>query len=718
MSRPSLPGQIVGLALVLALVFGVVLWASILSIRGAMDRQAEAESLVLMKGRFDALQDQVSLIASDYHNWTDVFEAAKALDYAELYSNYGITANRADVFQYAQMFDGPFDAPVAWFTDSPRAPQDGFLSPETLDTLRRRVPELDYQSRETFDFFEVHSGRIVMFSASWLLPEDTFILPEQVEDGLAIAVIGKILSDRQLEQVEEQLGVADLEAHDTLEQAGAVALPLRNASGNPVAFLSWTPPAPGTEMFERMRPIMIGATLAFALFASWTARELLRRAAELARKEAEATILARTDSLTQLPNRLALREHLRSFTDAPLIRFAALCLDVDRFKQINDLAGHTGGDAYLREVADRIGVLADKHTFVARHGGSTFFVIISGNGDLSPRIASKCATLARLCDTNVTVGGHAFEISISKGLAFSEPREQAYEEVLLRADRAMYLARSGHMQEVLQYDAEMQAGDAFDNAVEKAMRSALVSGSEFVLHYQPIVSGFGAGQVVRFEALARWNSHSLGRISPADFVRIAESSGLIVPLGKLLLERACDDLVLNPGTSISLNVSPVQLMTPGFIETLMTEVKRHHLDSRRIEIEVTEGVAILDNKSAAGILHELRSRGFSIALDDFGTGFSSVGYLAGMPFNVLKIDRSFVSGEAAGARTMTMVKSMIALAHSLDMAVVAEGIETEDEASIFRNFGCEMLQGYYFGRPKPLSEISTYAQLEFDFEPS
>ncbi len=718
MNRRSLPRQIVLLAATLVTLFAVVFWVSILSIRSAMDRQAEDESLILMEGRLRAVQDQVSLIASDYHNWTDVFEAAEALDFEELYSNYGITAVRADVFQYAQMFDGPFDHQIAWFAGSPPTPQSGFLSRKTRDALRREVPELDYQNRKTFDFFELRSGRAVVFSASWLLPEDAFIVPDRMEGRLAIAAIGKIVTDQQLQQIEEQLGVSDLRVEERRDLAGALSLPLKDASGDEIAFLYWTPPSPGTVFLSRIRSIMVGATLAFAFLAFWAARQLLDRAAELARKEKEAVLLARTDPLTQLPNRLALREHLSSFSGTDLKRFAALCLDINRFKQINDIAGHAGGDSYLKEIAGRIGTLSDETTFVARHGGSQFFLIISGGDELEARIDFISVNIERLCAAKVVVGGAAFDVSVSKGLAFSEPREQAYEEVLLRADRAMNHAKVRRTQDVVRYDTEMQAADAFETSVEKALRAALVSGSEFSLHYQPIVSGHGAGQVVKFEALARWNSAALGRVSPADFIRIAESSGLIVPLGKLLLERACADLAANPGTRINFNVSPVQLMTPGFTKILIGEVERHRLDSRRIEIEVTENVVIMDHGSVGAVLHELHSRGFSIALDDFGTGFSSLGYLASMPFNVLKIDRSFVSGEAAGEKTMSMVKSMISLAHSLDMAVVAEGIETEQEALTFWRSGCDMLQGYYFGRPKPLAEMPSVAQLEFDFEPT
>ena len=716
MRRNSLPSQIVLLVAVLTSVFCIVLWFSIFSVRAAMDSQAKQESLELMNGRLGALQEQVALIASDYHNWTDVFEAANNLDFEELYSNYGITAVRADVFQYAQMFDGPFDEPIAWVSGSSRMPVEGFLSRGILEALLREVPKLDFQNRETLDFFEFRSDSLVLFSASWLLPEDIFIVPEDLEGQLAIAVIGKTLSEDQLRRVEQQLGISDLTVSGPDAEEGGIRLPLKNAAGTPIATLSWAPPIPGTVLFQRIQPILVGVTLTFVFLAFWTTRQLLKRTAELARKEWEAAKLARTDPLTQLPNRLALREHLKSFTARDSVRFAAFCLDIDRFKQINDFVGHAGGDTYLRQIADRFGFLAGADTFVARHGGGEFFVVVSGGDDLDQKVAQTIRDIDRTCVGKIDVSGCAFDVSISKGLAFSEPREQAFEEVLMRANRAMHLAKTRRTQDMIQYDMQMQARDAFDTSVERALRTSLVSGSEFGLSYQPIVNAMGGVHVVRFEALARWENPSLGRISPIDFIRIAESSGLIIPLGKLLIERACEDLQNNPWMNISLNISPVQLMSPGFTDMLLSEINSRRLSSKRIEIEVTENVVIFNDATVAAALHELRSRGFSLALDDFGTGFSSIGYLADMPFNVLKIDRSFVSGNAAGDKTITMARSMVSLAHSLDMSVVAEGVETEEEAQMCRRFGCDFLQGYYFGRPKPLGEISDHAQLAFDFE--
>lgn len=714
-SRTSLSRQIVVLALLLVTAFVVIIWASILSIRSAMDRQASIESLELMRGRIGAVQEQVALIASDYHNWTDVFQSAVEQDFEELYSNYGITAVRGDIFQYAQMFDGPFDTPAAWQVGVPRESLGSILSSETMDNLRLKVPELDFSQRETIDYFDFRTGSLVMFSASLLLPEDVLMIPEAIEGDLAIAVIGKILSERQLAQIQTELNVSSLRVDESPEADRPMTLPLNGSGDRPVAYLSWQPPTPGTELFRRMQPVMAGVTVAFLVLTLAVARLLRDRARELVEKEAEAATLARVDPLTRLPNRLALREHLDHLEASGSRRFAVLSLDIDRFKQVNDIIGHAGGDIYLKKFSERLRVLAAGSTFVSRPGGDEFIMVVSGD-EIEAKVAETCRNIQRLLRDKVSVGGYSFDLCAAKGLAVSDFGERAADEVLLNADRAMYSAKQQRTQDVVRYDLRMETNDALDNSIEKALRSALTARSEFYLEYQPIVSARFPGGIVKFEALARWNSSELGRVSPCDFIRIAETTGLILPLGKLLLEIACDDIRGNSFPCVSINISAVQLMSPNFAEEFCSQVRSAGLDCGRIEIEITETIAISDNKTVASTLHELRSRGFSIALDDFGTGFSSVGYLANMPFNVLKIDRSFISGEAAGERSMTMVKSMISLAHSLSMAVVAEGVEGEGEATALRNFGCDMFQGYHYGRPGPLGKFFDAAQMELDLE--
>ena len=717
MIRSSLSRQIVLLVLVIVTAFIVIFWASILSIRTAMDRQARSNSVDLMQGRIGALQEQVELIASDYHNWTDVFQAAAEQDYNSLYSNYGITAVRGDVFQYAQMFDGPFESPAAWKVGAPRDTlESGILSPETMEILRQRVPELNFNERETFDFFELRDGSIVMFSASSLLPEDVFVMPEMLGSNLAIAVIGKVLTDAQLTRVQTDLNVDKLRVHPLPETGGDLTLPLDGPDGRPAVYLSWQPPTPGTELFERIRLVMVGVTIAFFALTLAAARLLRDRARTLADKEAEAAMLARVDPLTELPNRVALRERLERFGSAGFTRFAAFSIDIDRFKQVNDIIGHGGGDTYLRKFSERLSALADEDTFVSRQGGDEFILIVKGGDDLEAKVSDTCRQIDLALRDKVSVGGYSFSLQAAKGVAISERPDQPVDEVLLNADRAMYAAKRRQTQNIVRYDTRMEARDALDSSIEKALRSALDTRSEFYNEYQPIVNARFPGGIVKFEALARWNSPTLGRVSPADFIRVAEATGLILPLARLLLEKVCADLSANPGTSVSINVSPVQLTSPGFAVELSAQIDAAGLDSKRVQIEVTETIVMGDNASVASTLHELRSRGFSIALDDFGTGFSSVAYLASMPFNVLKIDRSFVSETEAGDRPSRMIKSMLGLAHSLNMTVVAEGVETAWEAETLRSFGCDMFQGYYYGRPGPLEAFLDGAQLELDLD--
>ena len=717
MIRSSLSRQIVLVVLVIVTAFVVIFWVSILSIRTAMDRQARTNSIDLMQGRIGALQEQVALIASDYHNWTDVYQAAAEQDFESLYSNYGITAVRGDVFQYAQMFDGPFETPAAWKVGAPRdALESGILSADTMAILRQRVPELNFNERETFDFFEFRSGSIVMFSASSLLPEDVFVMPEMVGANLAIAVIGKILTDAQLARVQADLNVDELRVHPLPETAGGLTLPLDGPDGRPAVYLSWQPPD-SRHRTLRADPAGHGGCHDRLLRSDPGGGASSSRQGEDAGRQGGGSGHARPGRFADRASQPAGAPRTsRTLRLGGFARFAAFSIDIDRFKQINDIIGHGGGDTYLRKFSERLSALADEDTFVSRQGGDEFILIVKGEDDLEARVSDTCRQIDLALRDKVSVGGYSFSLQAAKGVALSDRPDQPVDEVLLNADRAMYAAKRRQTQNIVRYDTRMEARDALDSSIEKALRSALDTRSEFFIEYQPIVNARFPGGIVKFEALARWNSPTLGRVSPADFIRVAEATGLILPLARLLLEKICTDLSANPGTSVSINVSPVQLTSPGFAVELSAQIDAAGIDSRRVEIEVTETIVMGDNTSVASTLHELRSRGFSIALDDFGTGFSSVAYLASMPFNVLKIDRSFVSDKAAGDRPTRMIKSMLGLAHSLNMTVVAEGIEAAWEAETLRSYGCDMFQGYYYGRPGPLEAFLDGAQLELDFD--
>lgn len=706
-TKSSLPSQITVAALVVVLAVLLIVWASLISMKRQMDIEAAGESQRHMAGRIEAFQEEVSLIASDYHNWTDLYLAAKQLDVDKLASNYGITAERGDVFQYAELFDGPFIEPLSWSANLGLEPQKGFLTPATRAALSRRVLTIDSTERQTIDYFGLRNGKLVMFSACNLLPEDDGLLAliEPDSKDIGIGVIGKVLSERRLSEIERQFFISDLEVMFVPPSEDAVYISLLGVAGAPVAWLQWIPPTPGSRLFWKMVPIMSVISLAF-IFLSYFAAWLLRSKAKvLIEQEAISFKNARTDALTNLPNLFALREHLNRLFRYSNKECAILAIDLVRFKQINDTVGHSGGDAFLIEFSRRLKSLADDTTFVSRYGGDEFFIAISATGNLKSIIDEKCHRIIELSKQPIKCNGMMFDVLASKGVAIGRTGLMIQEELLRRADRAMYSAKARRSQKVILYDSEMKSQDNDYKAIEAELRRAVAEGGEFEMHYQPIVSSGKLSQTVKFEALARWTNPNLGRVSPDKFINVAETSGLIIPLGWMLLDLVCQDMKRLSCARVSINISPAQLMMPGFAKEFAGRVAARGISPSQVEVEVTEQVVILDDITIATELSMLRDHGFSLALDDFGTGYSSIGYLTRMQFDVLKIDRSFSPSTHKGKHGARMLQSMVGLAHAMGLEITAEGIETEEDADILCNIGVDYLQGYFIGRPEPIPPI-------------
>lgn len=711
MTSNSLPRQIVVLVLAVLLAVLSVLWVSLYSVRAAMDADARIESQRRLAGRIAAFQEQVALIASDYHNWTDLFLDGAAQDRGSLASNYGITAVRGEVFQYAELFDGPFAQPLSWEVGKPLTGQGGILLPAVRARLRQAVPELAVEDRQTFDFIGMRDGVPVMFSSSYLLPEDADLLSGVDRSKAAIATIGKVIEPARLAAVAKEFGLADMRILQDPNQV-EVVLPLLGVEGEPISWLAWVPPHPGTDLFWKMFPIMSGVSMTFVLISYMAARLLRSKAAGLIEREAISYGDARTDALTKLPNRFALREHLDCMSERAECHVATIAIDLVRFKQINDTVGHLGGDTFLVEFAQRIAGLADETTFVSRFGGDEFLIAISTTGDIDRAVQEKSAALLALGKKPIRCAGVLFDVLSSKGVATSHGGRIDLEELLRRADRAMYAAKARGTQEVVVYDSRMEVEDIDQKRIERELRKALQRPNGFSIHFQPIVSADHQGPVRRYEALARWTSPELGPVSPAKFIHVAEVSGLILPLGWLLLDKICADMRQLPGARVSVNVSPTQLMTPGFAEKFANRVAANEIEAHRMEIEVTEEIVARDDVTFAQELTELRRRGFTLALDDFGTGFSSIGYLTRIPFDVLKIDQSFVRRVHETEHGARMVRSMVGIARAMDLEVVAEGIETDQDVQHLRAVGADYFQGYYFGKPAPVATFEPLRQSE------
>jgi diguanylate cyclase (GGDEF)-like protein len=426
---------------------------------------------------------------------------------------------------------------------------------------------------------------------------------------------------------------------------------------------------------------------------------------ERRRAEAALAFMARHDALTELPNRMLFQERLNEAMALARrdVQCALLCLDLDRFKVINDTLGHPVGDSLLRAVADRLSTAVRGIDTVARLGGDEFAII---QADLSS--PDQAAVLAERIIVAMRepydIDGHRVVAGTSIGIAIA-PRDGASSDALLmNADIALYLAKADRRGAYRFFEPEMDRQVQARREVEFDLRNALPADA-FDLHYQPILD-LHTGKISGFEALMRWNHPVRGLIGPADFIPIAEETGLIVPIGEWALCKACQDATNWPADiEIAVNLSPAQFKGGRLLDSVRQALAISKLDPTRLELEITESVLLQNNEDTLVLLHQLRGLGIRIALDDFGTGYSSLSYLRSFPFDKIKIDRSFIHDIDANTGSAVIVGAVVGIARALGMTTVAEGVETPEQLAQVRVQGCAMVQGYLFGGPHPASEV-------------
>jgi diguanylate cyclase (GGDEF)-like protein/PAS domain S-box-containing protein len=421
--------------------------------------------------------------------------------------------------------------------------------------------------------------------------------------------------------------------------------------------------------------------------------------------EARIAHMARHDALTDLPNRIEFEEQIH----AALLRTqkgehaAILSLDLDRFKQVNDTLGHPVGDALLKIVAGRLRRIVREDDTVARLGGDEFAIIQLGA--VQPEGATNLAQ--RLIDAisaPYDIEGHQIVIGTSVGIAIAPTDGDAVATLLKSADVALYRAKTDGRGRYRFFEPGMDAAMQARRTLELDLRAALVNG-EFELHYQPLVN-IATRQVTGFEALLRWRHPARGLVSPADFIPLAEEIGLIVPIGEWVLRQACGDAASWPDhITVAVNLSPAQFKSARLSETVMLALASSGLPPHRLELEITEGVLLVEHATTLAVLHQLRSLGVRIAMDDFGTGYSSLSYLRSFPFDKIKIDRSFIQNMAQDESSSAIVRAVVGLSARLGMATTAEGVETAEQLEGVRAEGCTEVQGFYFSRAKPACEV-------------
>ncbi|SFS02565.1 bifunctional diguanylate cyclase/phosphodiesterase [Sphingomonas jatrophae] len=423
------------------------------------------------------------------------------------------------------------------------------------------------------------------------------------------------------------------------------------------------------------------------------------------RKAAAARIahLAAHDPLTGAANRLAFSQVLdetilRSSIDAPV---AMLCLDLDRFKSVNDIYGHPAGDTLLVEATRRVRACLGADEILARLGGDEF-VILQPPGDQPSSAGLLAERVCRTLAEPFEIGAHRIQIGASVGIALHPIDADSAEELHRKADVALYRAKAEARGTARFFDAEMDEQLLRRHRMEAELRGAAQAG-ELHLHYQPLASTH-AGEIVGFEALLRWRSPTFGDVPPAAFIPLAEESGAIVDIGEWVLREACREAAswVRP-LKIAVNLSPLQFACGDLVDTVERVLAETGLEAHRLDLEITEGVLIKDADRALDVLTRLKGLGASIAMDDFGTGYSSLSYFRTFPFDKVKIDQSFIRDMATSPQAMAIVRAVIGLGKTLDMAVLAEGVETLGQMDMLQHEGCALMQGYAISRPAPIA---------------
>jgi diguanylate cyclase (GGDEF)-like protein/PAS domain S-box-containing protein len=419
------------------------------------------------------------------------------------------------------------------------------------------------------------------------------------------------------------------------------------------------------------------------------------------RKESEDTAqkLARCDSLTGLGNRRALADAFERRVGAPAAKFALLLIDLDRFKPVNDLHGHVTGDEVLRVVAQRLRAAVRGDCAIVRIGGDEFAILSESGGDPT-EIAAMANRALEAIAAPIGIDGKTLSVGASIGVAMYPDDAAAIEPLLQFADAAMYRAKQGRG-EVQFFDASMDEGLRLRAELESELRAAIGAG-EITPAYQPVTC-LRTGAVVGHEVLARWGHRERGSIPPAVFIPIAENAGLIDALFWQLLRTACTEhAAAGCDSLLSVNISPQQIRDPWFAQKLVQALAQSGFPPARLEIEITESAMISNTESVRATMLSLKNLGVRIALDDFGTGYSSLLLLRDLPLDKLKIDRSFVTGLAAGCGPETkIIDAILGMAQALGLVVTAEGVETEAAAAALRQRGCQSGQGFLFGAAAP-----------------
>jgi len=573
---------------------------------------------------------------------------------------------------------------------------------ELYRALQAERDQLESRVRERTEALQVSQARLsslVSLSSDWIWEQDADLRFTYFSDGLQQATgvhPSQLLGKRRLLDT-----VVDVPP-DVLadyERRLAARLPFRD-----LVYCLGTPGSRGVYISVSGEPIFD----ADGRFEGY--RGVGRDVTHQRLAEQQVLKLARYDGLTGLPNRNMFMDELeRTLARARRHgeRFALFFIDLDRFKNINDSLGHGAGDQLLKVMATRLRALLRDSDLVARLGGDEFVVLLDATVDADDLAHVARKALAAIGEP-VPIESRSYQVTGSIGISLYPDDGEDAAALLKNADAAMYLAKDRGKNNYQFYTAQLAEHSAQQFALEADLRAALQR-DELQLHFQPKV-GIGTGAIVGMEALLRWQHPQRGLLAPGAFITLAEDSGLILPIGQWVLHAACRQVRAwrDAGLQVprcAINLSARQFVTDSLVAEVQQALHAHDLRADALEVEITESVLMSDPQRASHTLQALHDLGVHIAIDDFGTGYSSLAYLKRFPAQTVKIDRSFVSGLPLDRDDAAITQAVIAMAHSLGLEVVAEGVEQPSQLDFLRQLGCDQAQGYLIGRPAPAERL-------------
>jgi diguanylate cyclase len=627
--------------------------------------------------------------------------------------DYIFIFDRKDDLAFSMVGHRPAD--TKWFASA----RPGLIS--VIDYMRGRDPNL----KDAFRLNETTvakggthrqtavirrlTGRPAIVAAVAVGPADG--IPASLDNVAPIIMSVKFIDDSALASIETQLRLTNLRK---IEQdpvpPGDLVYDVSGPDGNAIARFAWTPKQPGAEIVHNVVPFIAVAITGFALLAAFVLRYMRRTAAAIAAGESRLRHLAMHDPLCGLPNRIFFSERLEAVIEevrggtAPA---AVFYIDLDHFKDVNDTLGHHVGDELIRNVTLRLSHTLRGGDLVARLGGDEFAVISSIAGDSEEMMGLAQRIIAAICAPYI-INSQNIIIGASIGIAVIDDKCGTATDIMRYADMALYRAKNEGRNRACIYDAAMDADLSSRKLLESDLREA-IDNDRLQLVYQPVVNKSGE-TVIGVEALCRWTHPTRGEIPPSEFIAIAEHSGLIIELGNWVLRRACIDGKAWPDLMVAVNVSSLQFRRIDFVEVVERILHETRFDPGRLELELTESVLLGNVDTAEVAMLRLKALGVRLALDDFGTGYSSLLYLRRFPFDKLKIDRSFVLSIEKAADAAAIVHAIVSLGRGLGMKVTAEGVETADQQLFLRAAGVHSMQGFRFGRPVTVAEISARLQ--------